>query len=481
MRYVNRLFILGMCLLLGCQSRAAEPREAARRLKVSDNRRYLVDGNGKPFFYLADTAWELFHRLSREEAENYLARRAEQGFTVVQAVALAELDGLGTPNAHGDLPLIENDPARPAVTEGSGAGAAEYDYWDHVDWIISAANAKGITVALLPSWGDKWNKAWGKGPEVFTPANAEAFGKFLGGRYKDKSIIWVLGGDRSITGDGHKAIIRAMAKGIAVGVSGSEDYSKVLMTFHPRGGETSATWFHADPWLSFNMQQNGHGINVPVWERVARELALEPKKPVMDGEPLYEDHPVAFKRPELGISDDYEVRKFAYWNLFSGAHGHTYGHHSVWQMHSFGKNGAGVNGPVFNWSEAIDRPGANQMRHVRALLESRPMLTRVPDNTVLASDLNKGADRLAATRDEAGTYAMIYSPLGLPFRVHLDRIKGAKVTASWFDPRTGKTTTAGVIEGKGQREFTPPTRGRGQDWVLILDDASRQYPAPGGV
>src|SRR5687767_16038891 len=108
MRYVNRLFILGMCLLLGCQSRAAEPQEAARRLKVSDNRRYLVDGNGKPFFYLADTAWELFHRLGREEAENYLARRAEQGFTVVQAVALAELDGLGTPNAHGDLPLIEN-------------------------------------------------------------------------------------------------------------------------------------------------------------------------------------------------------------------------------------------------------------------------------------------------------------------------------------------------------------------------------------
>ena len=63
-------------------------------LKVADNHRYLVHQNGTPFFWLGDTAWELFHRLNREEADQYLKRRAEQGFTVVQAVALAEFDGL---------------------------------------------------------------------------------------------------------------------------------------------------------------------------------------------------------------------------------------------------------------------------------------------------------------------------------------------------------------------------------------------------
>ena len=56
-------------------------------LKISDNRRYLTDENGDPFFYLGDTAWELFHRLDREEADYYLETRAEQGFTVIQAVA----------------------------------------------------------------------------------------------------------------------------------------------------------------------------------------------------------------------------------------------------------------------------------------------------------------------------------------------------------------------------------------------------------
>src|SRR4051812_5828073 len=68
-------------------------------LKVSDNKRFLVTEDGKPFFYLGDTAWELFDRLNREEADRYLVRRAQQGFTVIQAVAIAELDGHTTANA----------------------------------------------------------------------------------------------------------------------------------------------------------------------------------------------------------------------------------------------------------------------------------------------------------------------------------------------------------------------------------------------
>jgi hypothetical protein len=59
------------------------------QLSVSANKRFLVTKDGKPFFWLGDTAWELFHRLSREEADKYLKNRAEKGFTVIQAVALS--------------------------------------------------------------------------------------------------------------------------------------------------------------------------------------------------------------------------------------------------------------------------------------------------------------------------------------------------------------------------------------------------------
>ena len=46
------------------------------RLKVSQNRRFIVTQSGEPFFWLGDTAWELFHRLNREEARQYFDNRA---------------------------------------------------------------------------------------------------------------------------------------------------------------------------------------------------------------------------------------------------------------------------------------------------------------------------------------------------------------------------------------------------------------------
>ena len=126
---------------------------------MSENRRFLVYEDGRPFFYLGDTAWELFHRLNREEADRYLQDRARKGFTVIQAVALAELDGLDDPNPYGHLPLRNDDPTQPDVQEGPAN-----DYWDHVDFVVEKANALGLYIGFLPTWGDKWNKKWGVGP-----------------------------------------------------------------------------------------------------------------------------------------------------------------------------------------------------------------------------------------------------------------------------------------------------------------------------
>lgn len=131
---------------------AAQP-ASLPRLEVSDNQRFLT-ADGKPFFWLGDTAWELFHRLTREEAVAYLDARARQRFNVIQAVALAEFDGLDIPNAYGDLPLIDRDPLRPATTAGADPReAAAYDYWDHVEFIVDEANRRGLYVGLLPTWG----------------------------------------------------------------------------------------------------------------------------------------------------------------------------------------------------------------------------------------------------------------------------------------------------------------------------------------
>ncbi|HYE73051.1 MAG TPA: DUF4038 domain-containing protein, partial [Blastocatellia bacterium] len=241
---IRSLLLTILCAVLTCSVFAQLP-----RLKVSENRRFLVTQDGKPFFYLGDTAWELFHRLNREEADRYLKNRADKGFTVIQAVALAELDGLNDPNAYGHRPLLNNDPTQPDVKEG-----ANNDYWDHVDYIINKAASLGLYIGFLPTWGDKYNKKWGIGPEIFTPQNAAVYGEWLGRRYRNNTnIIWILGGDRPLENDTHKEIIRAMANGLRRGAGGTH-----LITFHPTGGASSSQHLHNDDWLDFNMRQNGH-------------------------------------------------------------------------------------------------------------------------------------------------------------------------------------------------------------------------------
>jgi len=452
MKFSYTSLLLGISIVFGA---AASPTLSAAdetrlpKLKVSENRRFLVTEHGDSFLYLGDTAWELFHRLNREQAEQYLRNRAERHFTVIQAVALAELNGLDDPNAYGHRPLVNHDPTQPDVKE-----SPDSNYWNHVDWIVAKANELGLYIGLLPTWGDKWNKKQGVGPEIFTPQSAEVYGEWLGRRYRNAGIIWILGGDRPIETQAHKEIVRAMARGLRKGDGGAH-----LITFHPPGGNGSSTWLHEEEWLDFNMRQNGHVTEYTErYSETRSDYDRAPIKPVLDGEPIYEDHPVSFDPKKLGHSLASDVRRPLYWDLFSGACGHTYGHHSVWQMWSPDKDP--VNNPLMPWSEALHQPGAAQMQYARSLLESRPALTRIPDDSILVTDRvptsvpGAGRYRFVATRDSEGTYAMVYAPVGRTFKVRMDIIRGPKVIAWWFNPRNGQAQPIGTFDNKGEREFT---------------------------
>lgn len=424
---------------------------------ISANKHYLLK-DGKPFFWLGDTAWELFHRLNKEEAEYYFKRRSEQGFTVIQAVALAEFDGLHTPNAYGETPLLNDDPTTP-----------NEKYFEYVDYIIDKAKEYGLTIGLLPTWGDKvYKNTWGTGPEIFNVQNAAIYGAWIANRYKNRTnIIWILGGDRNPRNDADVAIWDAMGNAIKKATG-----DKALISYHPQPNATgSAQWFHDKAWLGFNMFQNGHCRDVNMYDKIKAVYDMAPSKPVMDAEPLYEDHPVCFNVKDLGTSSAYDVRRFAYLDLFAGAHGHTYGCHDIWQFYS--ANREGVNGPHVYWQQALELPGASEMIYIKNLILSHPLLERVPDQSIIVENNLASSERIQATRGQ--DYIFVYTSEGKPFTIHLGKISGTRLNTYWYDPRTGKSKDVVVIANTGTKKFTPPSSGYGQDWVLVIDDAAKKY------
>ena len=430
------------------------------KLKVSENNRFLVFDDGTPFFYLADTGWELFHRLSKTDAEKYLENRREKGFTVIQAVILAELDGLNTPNMEGEKPLIDNDPTK--INEA---------YFKHVDWVIKKAEEKGIFIGLLPTWGDKVDKQWGVGPVIFNAENAEKYGEIVGNRYKDfKNIIWINGGDRQ-GGGNNFPVWNALAKGI------KKHDKNHLMTFHPMGYNSSSKWFHNEKWLDFNMMQTGHSErSYEVYSKLmVADYNLKPVKPTFDGEPRYEDHPHNWKPEELGWFDDADVRQAAYWNLFTGGFGHTYGCHAIWQMLAPGREPVGF--ARNTWQKDLDLPGAWDMIHVRNLMESRPFTDRIPFQEIVKNENQKMTEFITATRGR--DYVMVYIPTGSAAQLDLKLCGWPKAKGWWYNCQTGEAEYFGEIETSQEKSFQPKTGGRGNDWVLVLDNVKYNFKKPG--
>jgi hypothetical protein len=420
-------------------------------LKISADQRYIVHQNDQPFFWLGDTAWELFHRANKEEADLYLKNRAAKGFTVIQAVVLAELEGLNVPNSLGEKPLHDNDPTRPNEA-----------YFKHVDYIINKANKLGMFVGLLPTWGDKFNKSWGVGPEVFTRENAFKFGQYLGKRYKNKAIIWILGGDRNPADEEDLAIIRGMAAGIREEVG-----SRQLITMHPQGDSNSATWFHNDDWLDFNMYQSGHGQkDNPNYQVTKKLYGLSPVKPALDGEPAYEDHPINWK-PEEGWFDEFDSRRAGYWSVLAGACGHTYGNHNIWQMWLPGRDP--ISKARTPWTEALDYPGAFQAGYMKSFFESFDWQKIVPNQKIIVHGPTGSGKELTAAVASDGSFLLAYTPYGSSFTLDLKELNGEQITISWFNPSIGETILSGSKKKPDRMDFDPPSdEKRGNDWVLVV-------------
>lgn len=455
---------LSVLLFLWCFLLNSTGAQQVQPLRISENKRFFQVPDGKPFFWLGDTGWLLFVKCSREDVVKYLDTRQQQGFNVVQVMVLHTL---AAKNVYGNYALQDGDISKPITTPGNNFNEqTAYDFWDHVDFVIKEAAKRGIYMALVPVWGS--NVKEGK----VTVAQAEVYAKFLADRYKNYSnIVWLNGGD--IEGSVHMDVWQALGTTI-------KKYDLAhLMTYHPRGRYSSTDWFHYEKWLDFNMFQSGHRTYAQDtsmkekhrhgednWKYVVADYRMKPVKPVLDGEPSYENIPYGLHDSLQPRWSAAEVRRYGYWSVFAGGAGFTYGENAVMQFHS--KGDADANYGVFSsWKEAIHAPGASQMQHLKSLMLSYSYFDRKPAQEIIADNTQKRYNYILATK--GNDYAMAYTYTGRTFSVNTSRLGFKLSKAAWYSPIDGREQEIPLKVKSGIVRFDPPGEPQnGNDWVLIL-------------
>ena len=460
----RKYYIPFFSFLLSCSFSSYAQIPSVGKLHISANHRFFVKDNGQPFFWLGDTGWLLFGKLNREETIRYLNDRQKKGFNVIQVMLL---HSLFEANAYGDSALINGNVALPKVTKGhSFSDPKQYDFWDHVDYIIDEAAKRNIYIGLVPVWGSNV-KAGG-----VSAAQAKIYAEWIADRFKNKpNIIWINGGD--IKGSDSMNVWKT------IGNTLREKDPNHLITFHPFGRTASSTWFHHEKWLDFNMFQSGHrsyeqdtsigehNFGPDNYKFVRIDYNLKPVKPTLDGEPSYEEIPHGLHDTTQPRWTDNDVRRYGYWEVFAGGAGYTYGDNSVMQMHKPSDKNVAY-GSRFYWYEAIHHPGAGQMQYLKKLMLSKPYFDRIPDQSLINGNQGERYNYIAATRGK--NYAFIYTCNGRNFKLNMGRIKGEKVRATWYNPGNGSKTTIGSFSNKGILPFNPPGKQKdGNDWVLILE------------
>lgn len=461
-------------MVLLCLISVSAQAEEKWDLQVSPNNRFLQYTDGTPFFWLGDTGWLLPISLDRDSTQMYLSTCRENGFNVVQVQTLS---GVPATNKYGQKSNVsEKKPWDFSKINKKGV----YGYWDHMDYIIEEAERQGIYIAMDCIWGGLV-----KGGAI-DAAGAKAYGEFLANRYKDRpNVIWMIGGD--IQGDIKPDVWETLARTIK-----SID-KRHLMTYHPRGRYTSARWWAKADWIDFHMYQSGHRMygqrmgnaEYPIpdnteedcWMYVDSTWAYKPIKPVLDGEPSYEAIPKGLHDadgPQWQASD---VRRYAYWDVFAGCFGHTYGNNAIMQMHTPGKKVA-YSREAKPWWEAQKDSGYVQMKYLKALMLTMPFFDRVPDQSVIYKDNGVKYDRLIATRGK--DYLLVYNYTSRPMNVDLRKISGKKKRVWSMDCQTGKLSyfgeynTGKYLFEEDKLASDPPIFDR----VLIAIDADKDYIKP---
>jgi hypothetical protein len=401
---------------------------ASGPIRVSDSGRYFVDEQGKPFYFLADTQWELFRRYTLEEAKLILEDRKAKGFTVVMVM----LTGVGPgtePNLAGERPWTNHDPATPNPA-----------YFEQVDAVVKLARQNDLQLLI-----GIYHQTYGA---RMTLDKARPWATWVASRYRDTpNILWTL---YPKAHEASRPLVARLAEGIQEG-----DRGKHLVSMHPDPSPASSSFMHTEPWLGFNSIQVWKDLRL-IYPMTLDDYRKSPPKPVTMLEGAYE------KGEEYGYPvTPLLVRREAYYTCLAGGF-HGYGHNHSWRVR-----------PA--WRAALDDPGARQMTVMKNVFTSLPeWWTMIPDQKVFRRGGNIQGEALnLAARAANGQWLICYLAGDRNVSIDMSTITArVDASAAWINPATGDRLSIGNLPRSGTRDFSRPAGW--EDAILVVKSLSER-------
>lgn len=435
-------------------------------LRASGDGRRVEDQNGKPFLMVGDAAWSAAVVLDAADIETYLDGREQRGFNTILVNAIEHgFNGSCTPgvdcwnNANGDAPFT-------TMTPDVAFDDPNPDYWSHFDTLLDEAEERGILVLLTPGYIGFLCSAEGWADEMANEADdaeMQAYGEFLGQRYRDQdNLVWVLGGDSHPADAGCPANlidrINALEAGIAAGGASQ------LRTAHDRRGYSARDRYGTESWLDLGSTYSGcfggDGGFEPSPDAFATALRTKDDFDAAAGPFFY----IEGRYENEGASLECLLSQ-AWWAVLGGATGQVFGNNPVWLFDP-------------GWPAELGSDGSRAMEVLAKVMASRPWQDLVPDyaqTTVISGrgDITE-RDYVAAGRTPDGSLAMVWVPTAGAITVDMTRIAGANANVWVVDATDGSVTLEGTFPTTGDRAF-----GSSGLELFVIDDAALGLPAPG--
>jgi len=415
-------------------------------LKISDNKRYFVDQQGKPFLYHADTGWQIFIQLTTNEAVEYLAFRKRQGFNTIQVQLVMTPEQV---NRYGHRPFLEdNDFSKP-----------DEEYYNHVAEIVAKADSIGLLIVMSQPWLGCCEEGFGGRPDKpfrkNGPEKSRKYGQYLGKKFSHfDNLLWIMGGDNDPKGD--RESLFAFFDGLYEAAPKHQ-----LMTYHASPPHSSTDLFQYADWLGFSFiytywrEKPNEWITADllphVYEAALREWSKSDTMPFVLGESQYEGSGII----DNDMGSPQIVRRQAYWTMLCGGAGEAYGS-DLWNFPA-------------NWREIMNYPGAWQLGHFIKIFESITWWTLIPDVKHQAvvdgyGDWSK-PNWVTTAVSEDKRLLVAYIPQIQSVTVDFGFLEGNSFKGSFYDPRSGKIVKEFSIDRKTvQRIASPP----GEDLLLKI-------------